>query len=695
MSVFVRIQLDVVFGSMLVHNWVCAAFVLLCVIAMSKIGKSSSSSSLKSNLSRIDGCTKTALCKILQTLHKDGALNIDIGNPSAASSVKRKFREPLSDLRRLETPYGKLLLPIPTGIESVPTIEVCNPFAYLYHLSSIEPSFAKLLHDATEGGNRELRIVIYMDSINPGNPLRPEKNRTTECVYWTIAEFPDHVLTKASGWLVFSAIRTTLVEQWPGSFSGFMKSVITLFWSPDRKSQSFERGIMVPFNDRSVIVRCCLGGILADEKAHKEIFGLKGASGSKPCITCQNVIQFVDKAALARAGGFWVGIDEVDHRKLQYSSSDDVYGIVDQLRGTFGTVTKARFKRMEQATGINYDPEGLLFIDNRMRRIVRPVEMCFRDPMHSLVSNGVAGTESARLIAELEAHGVTIDHLRRYVDAFTLPKAHGKAPAVVMQKDRVVEDHLRCLAGELLALAPLLLAFLEDHIVNRGLMPEHYSCYKLLVRILAITTCGPRAGAQRSRELGQSIIEHHELYRKLYPDFIKPKFHHLLHVEENCNHIGLLLSCFVTERKHRSVKRAGLWTFKNYEHTLIADIVNRDIGRLQEEGALSRTALLSPMEFIGYRTSTAAHLPCGDVQHGDLIAYRGKQVVEVQRFWCSPDSTEIILQGISLIATEIDSMWRKGGPAFFGAAEGVVQAVAWAHRGDLLRIVQPVSGFGW
>ena len=179
----------------------------------SNVGSSHGSPSLRQDLCSIDGCTKTALSKVLQALHKDGTLNIDIANFKIISSTKRKMREPLDDLRGLETPYGKLLQYIPTGIEYVPNIEICNPFAYLYHLSSIEPSFSKLLHDATDGGNRMLHIVLYMDSINPGNPLRHDKGRTTECVYWTIAELPDHVLVKASGWLVFSTIRTTLVEQ--------------------------------------------------------------------------------------------------------------------------------------------------------------------------------------------------------------------------------------------------------------------------------------------------------------------------------------------------------------------------------------------------------------------------------------------------------------------------------------------------
>jgi hypothetical protein len=672
----------------------CAAAMPLVSIGKSPIEQPSIDSTWKKRLATIDGCSKSALHRILLSLHEEGALNIDLSKCSSIKGIKKRMAEPLADLRKLETPYGKLLQFMPTGMEAVPQIEICNPFAYLYHLSSIEPSFAKLLCDVTEGGNRQLRIVLYMDAINPGNPLRHDAGRNTECVYWTIAEFPDHVLTNASGWFVFSTIRSTVLEDWPGHYSGFMRKIVEHFW-PNRQSPNFESGVLVPCIDRSLLVRCGLGGFLADEKAHKEVFGLKGAAGSKPCITCQNVIQFVDDAVIERSGTFWVGIDEIDNRKLRRCTSDTVYSIVDQLRAAFGTVTKAKFARMQQATGINYNPNGLLFIDNRLRRLVRPVEMCFRDPMHSLVSGGVAGTESARLIANLQEHGVTFEHLRRYVSAFTLPKAQGKVPAAVMAADKVGNDNLRCFAGELLTLVPLLLAFVEDYIVNRGIMLEHCRCYKLLAHILAICTCGPRGGAQRSRELGQSIIEHHTLYRKLYPEFIKPKFHHLLHLEENIDQIGLLLSCFVTERKHKSVKRAAYWTFSKYEHTLIADIVHRDIDRFRKDDLYLSERLVDPLEFAGYRTSLTVQLPCGEIHAGDLIAYRGKHVVQVHRLWCMPDNTDIVVQGQSLIATEIDNRWRKGGDVFIAPASGVVQALAWAPHGDWLRIVTPASGFGW
>ena len=40
---------------------------------------------------------------------------------------------------------------------------------------------------------------------------------------------------------------------------------------------------------------------------------------------------------------------------------------------------------------------------------------------------------------------------------------------------------------------------------------------------------------------------------RLYHHAIKPKYHHVFHVIDHLRQTGRLLSCFVTERKHRTI----------------------------------------------------------------------------------------------------------------------------------------------
>ena len=646
---------------------------------------------LAEHLSRIQGCTKSALAAILHRLQQRGDLSsVDVAQSAAPETIRKRMREPYRNLRAIETPHGPLLKRIETGVDSEPEIEIVNPMAYLYHLSTICPSFAELMQEVSEGGNRLLRIVLYIDSVNPGNPLRQDKGRTTECVYWVLVDLPDHLLSKSFAWFICSVARTTLVEEMPGQFSGWMRKTILELWS--QEGPNFEKGVCLPMGQRDVLARCELAGILADEKALREVFGYRGASGSKPCPTCANLVQFVEDHLLVNTR--FVNLQTIDDRLLGYQSNEDVYNIVDQLHAAVGHVTVATFDRMQQISGINYLPDGML-ADRYLRSIVKPIDHYLRDAMHTLTSGGVAGTEMSLLLQSLEAIGISPEHLQRWASAFSLPKAQGKPPATVFSSDRVGGTQMRCFASEILTLSPILLAFFEESEQAAALLPRHHRCWELMVRILYICSIGPRRGASLTRTLRESIIEHHTIYRELYTQdgAVKPKWHHMLHLPEDIDRIGALLTCFVTERKHRSVKRHGLWTFRNYEHTLIADVLNSDIGHHMEANAYSAMFLISPIDHLGLLMSSAVRLPCGEIRKNDIVACRGGVVVEAICFWSSSKTyRNIVMQAISLIATENRRSLNRTEDITFVHAEDIVEAVAWTMLDGSVRPILPPRG---
>ena len=651
------------------------------------------------NLGVVRGCTKTGIAELLSRLHKEGALGYGIADCSS-SALKKRLHKPIDDLRSIQTPHGPLFRRIHIGAPRLPTIEVVNPMAHLHHLAQVCDGFAKLLLDASDGGNREMRIVMYMDTISPGNPLRPDKSRTTECLYWSIIDFPDHVLKRQLGWLVYSTVRTTILERLPGRNTAWMKLALREFFAPAAGRPSFRSGIVVSSRDRAFMVRCKFAGFIADEKALKEFMGLKGASGSKPCITCRNLVQFVEPEVLE--GSRFVGPDEIDHRLLEYQTSDDVYDIVDRLSEVASTESKAALHRAEQALGVSFEPDGVLFAAD-LRDVCRPIEHYIRDTMHILVSGGVAGTETARVIeaivSTLGEGGLPANacyaHLQAYIDQFVMPKASAKRKGWCVAEKMVGVDHMRCFASDLLDLAPLLLAFLEDVMAPRDLLVEHTRCYKLLVRILHICTMGPRQAASHLVEFRQSILDHHAMYRVLYPTFIKPKWHQLLHVPENIQSLGMSLSCFTQERKHRCVKAVGLWAFRNYETTVLADVVRYDIERICDGSLFLRESLIAPVRHLGFDTSNTAALACGEVRKGDLVACRGRRILDVHRFWQHDDS--IFVQGAQLVATDGPVLWsHEQAPSIvFLQSLDVIDIAAWAHEGERLRVVLPPAGLGF
>ena len=76
-------------------------------------------------------------------LHAAGELVSDLG-AGKRYKVRDKVRRPLDELKSLETPYGCLVKRWDLGFPELSHIDVVNPFAYLYHLSTVSDEFAEL-----------------------------------------------------------------------------------------------------------------------------------------------------------------------------------------------------------------------------------------------------------------------------------------------------------------------------------------------------------------------------------------------------------------------------------------------------------------------------------------------------------------------------------------------------------------------
>ena len=89
---------------------------------------------------------------------------------------------------------------------------------------------------------------------------------------------PDYVLKRQLGWLVYSIVRTSIIERIPGRHSAWMKLALREFFLPAQGRPSFRSGIVVASRDRAFMVRCKYAGFIADEKALKDFMGFKGGS---------------------------------------------------------------------------------------------------------------------------------------------------------------------------------------------------------------------------------------------------------------------------------------------------------------------------------------------------------------------------------------------------------------------------------
>ena len=82
------------------------------------------------------GCTKTALAKILRTLHSRGVLGEGIGEGSERA-VRDRIRQDVESTASQMTPFGRLIRTMPSGYDGMPEIEYVDPCALLWTVTNM------------------------------------------------------------------------------------------------------------------------------------------------------------------------------------------------------------------------------------------------------------------------------------------------------------------------------------------------------------------------------------------------------------------------------------------------------------------------------------------------------------------------------------------------------------------------------
>ena len=413
--------------------------------------------------------------------------------------------------------------------------------------------------------------------------------------------------------------------------------------------------------------------------------------GTKPCITCKNVFNRVDAAAVPLGS---VRIDCTDTALFDTYSNDEIFQAYDLIRAAPATDTD----QLSQCLGLKLNDAGMLF-DPHVRTIYRPIDHTLRDWMHVLVSNGVANTETGVLIRALMSHGITLQMISDYMMTFTLPHRNGRVePTWVAKKNINKEgDFLKSFAGTLLSLVPIMYAFLSDVIVPPHALDDHVLCYLRLTQIIGLCQLGSYGAVPYVGLLRRLIKSHAELYVRVYPADVKPKFHQLMHVPDNMDFLHRLMSCFVTERKHRATKRSALFIFKHIEGTVIRDLVNKQCEDLSDPASslFSEEFLIRPRAFNAGPArliySQKAQLHCGQIYTGDVVYLKSGEVGEVIDFWKASETSCIVVRtNIFQESAVNENRWSIAHPTVRVVCPSMIlDAVIYARAGTEIRAILP------
>lgn len=581
------------------------------------------------------GASKSSIVRMLTSLSKSGVITDTEFNETNARDLKRKLTEAATDHAKTDTGlYGPLVQSLDIGVPGFERWEYLNPYAFLYYLSSISHSFATMMKSISSG-DRPLRIVLYADALIPGNPFRPEPSRQLMCIYWCIADWPQHVLQRSFAWPVFSIIRCKIMHQIQGGLSRLFRMILRIFFVG---AQSFTSGIHIPCSSGDFVVTGIFAGFLADLVGHKEITEWKGVNGIICCLTCGNVTNCLHRAP--RRGE--VDCTCADRKKWQCLTDEDIWKIVDDLADLSGTMKPTPFNKICTEKGFNHVPEGILQ-DKTLRDIYKPANHMIRDWQHTMCQDGVANTHIFNISVVLKDQcDIDIEQVQDFSQLCHYPSNWGKLEksAFGRQRIRAKSSTIASFSSLILSMVPVLFLFMERYVAS--LIPDHFAAFQKLHHILGILRLGPETAMKHTETLQALMEDYLERIVNLYGGYIKPKGHHMLHIVEGMEWVGRLLCCFVTERKHRMVKACALHVFRHIEHTVLNDIVNLSIEQIMDGHDLyAEKFLICPRDIqvngTTFRRSGRCVMHVGQVGRGDLVINNVGDVGKVISVWQTVD----------------------------------------------------------
>jgi hypothetical protein len=429
-----------------------------------------------------------------------------------------------------------------------------------------------------------------------------------------------------------------------------MRTVLRIFWSDS--GDSFSRGVHINDPQGGFVVTAIFAGFLQDLLGHKELSEWKGANGLKCCSTCDNVINM--RHRMPRPANGEVGSNCSDATKFVYRANEDVFTIVDELKAeyehflTLPRFPKTRWINSQKDRGFNLELEGIL-LDVPLRCVYKPVDHTIRDWQHTVAQDGVANTHVAALVHRLkDACEIGIERVQAFSQIVNYPSGYGKLDKAAFSPGRLKEKSIASFSSIMITMVNVLHFFVDIFAAN--IIPDEFRAFTKLHHIIGILRMGPEDAMPHVETLRTLIAQHLQLFCELYADVdIKPKMHHMFHIPDGMDWLGKLLCCFVTERKHRQIKRAALYVFRNIEHTVLNDVVNTTFQQIINGHDLYTEAfLVAPRDCniggIDFRKSRAACTRIGHVAAKDLVVTVRGRVGCVVSFWQRVSDDNIVVE---------------------------------------------------
>ena len=509
-----------------------------------------------SNGSRNDAMDRTGLRQALARYSETSIFAVrkllSGENPSARSgSFKRAAAEVLG-------PYRQCYQPV-----NVPNVEADRPDVTFYMadlkkilclLAQRCESFLQLLR---QPGAPEVRLEAFLahDECTAGNVLNPLQTQKTLLFYCTFSLLQDTFVSSRS-WIPVAAIPHCDLTSCRGGI-GAATATFLRRWDQD--------GLHVPF-DVAPGVRASvhLQGFVSDGDSQRAAFSAKGSAGLKPCTFCANVLK--RGCAAAERDPNFVTISEHNLAKFQLYDARELEAAIVAWLARKPAMTKHEIDLRERCLGFRLDADGIWGCGTARRKLT--IDMALNDSMHCYFSTGIVNTELVLFLGQAwKVAKIKTDDLLETMKAAAWRRP-GK-PSAVSELKRLFghqlfgEEIYKGSAEQTKLILPLLRWIAEAWLQRMPSMKESAECFLALCRCTdQLQLCNAET---RWSTLEQAQCHHQRLFSALYPDSVRPKHHHRLHLSQQYEKLKMQISCWGVEAAHQSYKKCFA---DNFDHLL-------------------------------------------------------------------------------------------------------------------------------
>ena len=481
---------------------------------------------------------------------------------------------------RMPQKYGKLL----DGIRDVhlPTVDgamIPAPALSLPVLVQAKadscPLFRENLVGAMLARKNELRLILYLDEVIVGNPLRPDPSRKAMIAYTTFLDFQS--LHDESMWLTVGLVRHDDMHACVGRCPAVVRRWLQVL------REDTDSGFPVVIEGNSSLVFISAVVLLGDVDQLRNTSGWKGPMGLKPCLKCMNVLA----PGRRLPPGYCSMIDGLaECAPLHQEDLEQVLAHLEEQ------TVASRLKLHETLLGWKREDLKHSFLSCSFLSQWCPVDNVHFDPMHLYWSNGVVGQQLGLFFASVRklTRGCLVTHMQQYARLWTsLPGNTTTAAACISGKLFRDDADYRGDASQCIAALPVVVAFgWEVLLPAYPQLKEEVLCLDALLAVCQYVLLAKRLPASIQLERLRSLQDkHRHLFQGVYgSDLCRPKLHYTWHLAEQFQRWGKLLDCFCAERKHRCYKNWAQGTKKTFgfARIVLLQLATRELEHVRPVG---------------------------------------------------------------------------------------------------------------